>query len=628
MALNVEKQTTPGGGYTALNLVSTGFAKLVVEFSSEQPAVARWTMAASHHTRPLDEGDFVRIWDDAGTTPDTTAQSSSNPLFEGFVDEVQPGQDGLTVAITAYDPTVRAAEYPIMSGAWVTGTPPTEAATGFPRQVFNAKIDTDADFAYEALHDATIGAIFKQLFDDLYQALIYTNAANSSTTKAYVQTDLDLFTFKPQEKVVFESESMRSAIERVLQQYDPGYRMLFTPGERRWRFYDSTAATEVDLTLNDYDASNVVLSLEIHRSVKDRYTAVKIFGPQSLTQISPTLDGGGLSLVSSGVLLQNNIGTCCDVEGIRQIQIVDSDFWRVAPVLATPVNARIGDFSYIEMRTPHLLGYFPAGTNQIFPGWRLIPHQSYDPTTGIISLPADMYIQQYDHDPGAGNPNYITPTDLAFTYAYPDAIISTRFPTSGYSGTVYTEIGLERTLWMYDEMLAVGYEFGTPVTSATRLAQFAILAERLHAMRSRTIYTGGCTLDGIRYEFCRLNRRVNFPGVDADGDPLTTGWEDIGALLTDVEYNFEDMTTTLTFSSDLAEEAGLDIDEMKARLNVRALWKNTWSFAQVKTTLRNKTFSDGNAFSFIGDTLQDTWTINSGSDYRDEFGNLESIGKL
>ena len=49
----------------------------------------------------------------------------------------------------------------------------------------------------------------------------------------------------------------------------------------------------------------------------------------------------------------------------------------------------------------------------------------------------------------------------------------------------------------HDEMLAVAYEYNQPVTTETRLAQFAILAEREHAMRKDIIYSGGCVLEGL-----------------------------------------------------------------------------------------------------------------------------------
>ena len=45
----------------------------------------------------------------------------------------------------------------------------------------------------------------------------------------------------------------------------------------------------------------------------------------------------------------------------------------------------------------------------------------------------------------------------------------------------------------------------------------------------------------------------------------TTGWENIHATVSDVEYNFADQTTSLTFSSEALNILGDNVDLLKQR---------------------------------------------------------------
>ncbi len=123
----------------------------------------------------------------------------------------------------------------------------------------------------------------------------------------------------------------------------------------------------------------------------------------------------------------------------------------------------------------------------------------------------------------------------------------------------------------YDEMLAVGYEKGSPITTVARKAQFEKLAESIHEFVKDIIYTGGCTLQGIDYDFIRLQKLINFAGVDQNGSSLTTGWEAAKAIVTDVEYDFDNDVTTLVFSSDYSAFLQTDVETLKRILKIRAL---------------------------------------------------------
>jgi hypothetical protein len=82
---------------------------------------------------------------------------------------------------------------------------------------------------------------------------------------------------------------------------------------------------------------------------------------------------------------------------------------------------------------------------------------------------------------------------------------------------------------------------------------------------------------------------VNFTAVDPDGAAKTIGWEAINAVVTDVEYDFSDQTTTLTFSNDQAELIGLDTEQVKQRLKIAAAEvRRTESFMYMTTTVRSQ----------------------------------------
>ncbi|MCY2966285.1 MAG: hypothetical protein NT069_22075 [Planctomycetota bacterium] len=148
-------------------------------------------------------------------------------------------------------------------------------------------------------------------------------------------------------------------------------------------------------------------------------------------------------------------------------------------------------------------------------------------------------------------------------------------------------------------MLAVGYEYNNPVTSVARVAQYQILADRLQEWLGDIIYTGGATLEGLDYQWINLNRKVNLAGHDGDGASLTTGWESIGAYVTDVEYDFEERITTLTISSNQMELIGEDPELTKKKLNIKALEARAWVNFYFNTYFRNRTISD--AMPLLGD---------------------------
>ncbi len=587
-------QTTAFGSFTAVDLAAQGFGKIKLTVSYSHPATLRWVMHAPQESFPLGIRTFVKFWDDAGTNPATsTAWSSTNPIFEGFIEEVQPREANL-IEYVAYDPTYRAGqEIAIMSINWPqgnvgTGTPPQPHTSAVPRLIMNSKIDNDDDYAFQRGGGSlTVGNMLATVFEDEYHPLYWMNAAPGDGTSAgnnvpYVAADCDAMTLVPQEKIVFQSETVRAAVDRLVAAHYPQYKLLWHPlssnadYSRKWRFKDVKASTERTVTLNQFDNSNDVLSMELGRSIERRFTAVKFYGPETLTlTVASTLDGT-LAPVGYYTVLET-LGISTEIRAYQNWQITNPNRRRMGRILPTPVMVPVGGYQWMRSFGPTLQASWDNGAT-----WITVAGAYFDYRDGIASIaPAHLFfwtsqgvIQQ------TGIQHYFPPNAFRLVYAYFDTPLSVRYPTSGYSGTAYDVANISHEKKIYDEMLAIGYERGTPVTSAIRLAQYSTLAQQMHTEAKDIIYTGGMTFDGIEYDWVKLDRRCNIAAVDGDGNSVTTGWEAIGALVTDVEYDFDERITTIQFSSDQQELLGIDPEEMKWRLGIRALERRSQAWTR------------------------------------------------
>lgn len=547
--------------YTEVDLTVDKIADVKLDIGYSHPARLSFAMYQAQHTVPIAINAFVIF-------TDTDYGGWSTPLFEGYVAEATPA-DANEIRYTCYDATHRAGkEIYVMSDSSIW-------STVIPRRVYNCKVENDLDKAFEFEDDATVGEILEDLLEYAYADLALINAAPAAIFggAAYESTDFSAMTMKPQEKVVFESETIRSALDRMLSYY-PQYRMLFLPGVwhglRKWRFYDVYAAPEETLTLNSFTGARNVLSLDIQRSLEGRFTAVKFFGPERTTaataQLSDTSLTKGWSTQAENIFTQYG-NTLATTDVGRKWQITDPAKRRLAKLLPTEVAVpiaggfgSIGNLAYVQTRTPTLLVSWDGSTYEQVQGVTI------DWRQGIITVPQNIH----RYNDGAALP-YVLPTHVKFYYAYYDTPYTARYPSSGYAGLAYDHFGISVEKKIYDESLVVGYEFGYPVTSTERTAQFEELAENIWKTTSNTIHTGAIVLDRLDYSFVRLNRRINIAAVDEDGNALTTGWESIRAILTDVEYDFTNRITTLTLSSDDLEFLQGDPEALKEILKIRAM---------------------------------------------------------
>lgn len=602
MTLRLQIQTRPYGPWSDLNLEALKLTAPEVTTTYQGPAQFSFSCDIPQHVRPLPRGACLRWWDDAAVDDQGNPFTADNPLFLGFVEEILPQSTSIGVRVVCYDPTYRAAMLvDVMNSAYNVGTIPTgesagafpqPPATAVPRLVYNAKILNDPDSAYQVGGDGTAAQIVAGLLEFCYPPLAWLNAAPTDGTAAgndvpYLSADLAGMTVKPQEKLVFESESIRSAVERVLHSFAPRRKLLYHPGSRRWRFLDITAGTSRRLTLNDHTAPAVVLSLDLRPSIADRYTAIKFYGPETSTlelfdwrgnfqgpgSTTSTTTAGTVAdtlspVLASGVKLEeySDASGMKEVWGYTRWQIVDPAKRRGALYFPEEVTIQIGAYVFVRVARPQLLFSWDGGTS-----WTITDTVRFDPLTGTADTGIPWY-KFLSPAPLAGSTqNYFVPNAVRLVWQYLDVPLSVRVPETGFEGTAYTVDGLELERRVYDESLSVGREFGIPVTTEERRNAFRQLGRELLDLHKDISYSGGCVLAGIQYDFARLNRRVSFEAVDVDGDPLETGWETITAAVTECEFDFENDLTTLTFSSDQLELQGEDVGAMKARLKIKAL---------------------------------------------------------
>lgn len=568
----MEYQDTPGGSFAAIDLAAERVHLQTLLISDQHAMQLKFYAVQPQHTLPFKLRTFIKVWDDAGTTPDGSPQSSSNPLFEGWIWEAQPAESN-RVDYVAYDPSQMSGnEIPVMSKPWDASTggsnPPQPAATAVPRLIINSSIENDVDYAYERASNQSVAGIVQLILDDAIEPLRWYNAA-PGVGSAYINTEMATFTYQPQEKIVFTNQSIRSALDSVTQHHYPEYAFLWTPGTRLWHWYSRLSAPPITLTLNAPAADNVVMTMELHRSLDGRYPAVSFYGPETAgpVEIYSTLDG---TLAPIGDYTQLELFT--DSGGIGTVdvypayQIVDSAKRRGAKLFPSTYLVRDDAYHWVGTRSPCLEFSFDLGGT-----WRACESIWFDFQNGIAYFPAGVWIYFWsDHELEAGSTrHYWTPNAYRLVWAPYGEPLRVRYPTTGWEGTSYTIAGQKSELRIYDEMLAVGYNrIGIPVTTASRVAQYTELARSIQVTKKDILYTGGCTIQGLRYEFCRLNKCVNIAGVDADGVAVTTGWESLNIILTDAEYNFEDSITTLTFSSEALTALGDDQDLLKQRLKI------------------------------------------------------------
>ncbi|MDE2098971.1 MAG: hypothetical protein KGL39_17085 [Patescibacteria group bacterium] len=568
MSLHLSLQTTPGGSYTDVDMAGLGIGKPILSREYNTPAKLTFHCNLPQQSTPLGIGNFVKFWDTDG------GYDSSNPTFEGFIDDVSPGKETNIVNVTCYDATKKAAkEIQIMDTAWLNTSPPTEGVGATPRCVFNVSYPNDPDWAVSRGQGLTIGNIMATLFDDATSALRYWNACDNASAP-YDSGDLNSFDYVPYDKMVMESEALRQGLDNVIR-WEPAVKLLFFPGSRKWRYLNLYNSSTKTITINDFGTPLVpqpykVLSFELNRSIDNRYTAVEIYGPPTMVQTTWSTADGSLTVIPSGIVLEtySDGSGMHTTQALNTFQITDSTQRRLARTMATPIVIQWLDGMQAQGNNPTLEVSFDHGLS-----WYAVSWQHVDFNQGKIYL-GNAYPSTTIHPPpvAASSQTVFVPTDVRFTASYYAAPLTVRSPSSGFSGTAFSVANIQTVLRIYDEQVAVGYDpYGIPITTAARIAQYQKIADLMLQQRQDVLYAGGVTLEGLVYDFAMLNTRVNIYGKDANHNDVTTGWENIGAHVTSVTYDYDEQTTTLMFSNDQLELMGFDLDFLRHRLQVRPL---------------------------------------------------------
>lgn len=577
-------------GTSALKIVDI---RLAVSYS--HPARLTFACLCPQQERPIHERAEISFVDSDHASGDITT-----PVFEGHVYEVKP-VGANRVEYVCYDQTMRARQQvTIMSG-------PNGDPASIPRLVYNSKIDNDDDRAFELRHDASVGQMLRDILTHPYNELVSLCSAAPPPViggGAFMDADVNALTFIPQEKMVFESQKIGSGIDRLLDYY-PTHRVIFVPGlgtsRRKWRIIDTTISPTVDITLGKWEDYKV-LSFGIERSMEGRATAVEIKGPPQASSITTVYQqapdsGTGSATVSTGLtkawtvqeeLNLKVLGTHAPQEAYgyaaRRWQIADATKRKIARILPEELLVSAQQWSPDWFRNINASPLVFKKTRQpflevTFDGliWWYVQGVTLDLQNGYIIAP--FPITQFGIFNSSNPPNssvqpeqigeFLPPLNARFTYCYLVPGLSSRFPSSGYSGQAYTESGLEVVERIYDEMYALNYEVADLASEAARVAEYDSLAEAIHKSLSAVTYAGGFVLSGIDYDWRYLNTKVNFPGWD-EGSSLTTGWEAIEADVSEVEFDYTKRLTTVQYGTEAAEAAGREVDRIRESLKIKA----------------------------------------------------------
>jgi len=488
-------------------------------------------------------------------------------------------------------------------------------ADGVPKLVWNAEPDDDD---YDANRtNTTVGEMIKELIDDHASAL---QARGVIEGTGYVQADLDALDAVPS-RVILRERDFDRAIREVLA-HQPDRVFQIHPVERRYRFHRASTLSTATVTIGGDDK---VLANLLTPDLSTRATAVKIVGDEQVTPAVVTVSDGGLSPEwdsqkesdwTIGKALAPADTDTGSVTGYGTDTVTDSskswatDRWAGGRVVVSDTQAGtsqtftvlsntgttltlqgslaiapdayavengVSDYRYVYSRwritdstKRRIARIIPGGTYAPV-GW-MIFQRTYKPIvcekrsfgggTGYFARAAE-----FDWDAG----RFVTthplargklhqeggasgPDDVLLIFAFRGEHLVARYPSSGHAGSAYTQFGLQREKVIYDEQFV----------SADDQERYETLAESLHRALGDVVYAGRVPLAQLDWSLVHLGKRINITGTDRFGDPVTTGWEAIGALLGRVTYRFAAGTTDLDLTTD-ASDWSLPFAELRER---------------------------------------------------------------
>lgn len=131
--------------------------------------------------------------------------------------------------------------------------------------------------------------------------------------------------------------------------------------------------------------------------------------------------------------------------------------------------------------------------------------------------------------------------DVRLYYAYKGPGLAARYPASGFTGTAYTEAGIQREKTSHDPQFKL----------AAQQNDYQKLAQEMLAPLKDIIYAGSIPLRKLDWSLVNLGYLVNVAAKDDDGNPITTGFESIKAQLASCVYEFRKCLTRLELTTQL-----------------------------------------------------------------------------
>jgi len=228
----------------------------------------------------------------------------------------------------------------------------------------------------------------------------------------------------------------------------------------------------------------------------------------------------------------------------RRFRISDATKRRMAPYFLR-YAAESPDYGQGESTAkPYMLFsykyYVQFGENWVpLLGWRRIYDMELYYNDGVIVLNDHRWPINHNNDTSSWKEG--DRATYTFIYAYRGDPPAVRYPASGYEGTAYTDAGVERTKKILDEDFVED-------TSPT-VARYQALAEQALRPLKDIIYEGDIPLACVNVSFADEAYKVNLTGLDAQGNPVTTGFESLRAVVFEAKYDFTKNTTRLTVST-------------------------------------------------------------------------------
>ena len=219
---------------------------------------------------------------------------------------------------------------------------------------------------------------------------------------------------------------------------------------------------------------------------------------------------------SSGDSYEVKIGVSRYRYVFSRYRVADEDKRRIAETVPDPAAlAPLPGLALVSYR-PRVWRKTPAGF------WVITP-VVFDYPNGVFTAAMTIATGNVKKEGQAD-----APPDMRLDYAYVGDPCQARYPAQSFTGTAYTQGGLERERVRYEE------DFATPASTA----QYQALAEKLLWPLKDIAYRGVLSLAVVEPAWLALDYRINIKAKNDAGGSVPTGLESIQALAAGSEIDF------------------------------------------------------------------------------------------